>query len=461
VRASLLVVILCLSVGSAFGQWEPDQRLTNDPADSYLCGQQCIVADGDTLHVIFTDNRTGGYSIYYMRSLDAGVTWDSAVQLSPGDSNRIFSGVIAADGPDVHVVWTASNDQALLYRRSTDAGASWPAEETLVVSPMGLSGPFLSTGGGRVGLAWGDERDGHSNGEMYYKESSDDGENWTPDTRLTFGPDTSADGEACLVLADNYRYIVWSRYNWHTYVRTAWFMRSIDNGATWEPRVHITDDTTGQSQPMVAVVGSNVHVTWFDSRDSAPGIHYHHSTDFGVTWNTERYLTNLTYGSDYPCIAASGGNVYLAYRAWPAGQFVIDYRGSTDNGQTWSAETALTTAAGMGTADLAATGNRAHMLLYDNRDGNSEIYHKRNLTAGGVEERPAPDASRVTLAATVVRGMLLLPSSSFDISHSSLLDASGRKVLAVHPGLNDVSRLAPGIYFVREAQAIRKIIVTR
>jgi hypothetical protein len=40
-----------------------------------------------------------------------------------------------------------------------------------------------------------------------------------------------------------------------------------------------------------------------------------------------------------------------------------------------------------------------------------------------------------------------------------LLDAAGRKVMGLHAGANDVSRLAPGVYFVREAQAqvLRKV----
>jgi len=46
---------------------------------------------------------------------------------------------------------------------------------------------------------------------------------------------------------------------------------------------------------------------------------------------------------------------------------------------------------------------------------------------------------------------------------SALLDVSGRKVLDLRPGANDVSRLAPGVYFVREAQtpSVRRVVVTR
>jgi len=47
-----------------------------------------------------------------------------------------------------------------------------------------------------------------------------------------------------------------------------------------------------------------------------------------------------------------------------------------------------------------------------------------------------------------------------------LLDACGRKVMDLHPGANDVRALAPGVYFVRtaqaqaQAQAVRKVVLT-
>ena len=50
-----------------------------------------------------------------------------------------------------------------------------------------------------------------------------------------------------------------------------------------------------------------------------------------------------------------------------------------------------------------------------------------------------------------------------------LLDITGRKVLDLRPGANDVRALAPGVYFLREEpqassfkpQTVRKIVVTR
>jgi len=72
-------------------------------------------------------------------------------------------------------------------------------------------------------------------------------------------------------------------------------------------------------------------------------------------------------------------------------------------------------------------------------------------------------------AATVVCGMLYLRPSPFPLpmgegpevrDQGVLLDATGRKVMNLLPGPNDVRHLAPGIHFVRQASRIVKVIVT-
>lgn len=135
-------VFLLLVAGlvvTAFGQWEPDVRVTDDTANTFLCGQQCLVALGDTLHAVFVDDRSGDYNVYYTRSVDAGATWGSAVCLSPGDSNHIFGATIAAAGAAVHVVWEGRSNGSLWYRRSTDNGAT-RSDTTTLDAPFGWLG---------------------------------------------------------------------------------------------------------------------------------------------------------------------------------------------------------------------------------------------------------------------------------------------------------------------------------
>jgi YVTN family beta-propeller protein len=90
----------------------------------------------------------------------------------------------------------------------------------------------------------------------------------------------------------------------------------------------------------------------------------------------------------------------------------------------------------------------------------------------GIEERQGLRVSNPEPLATVVRGVLVLEaveSRRHAAYRAELLDISGRKVLSLHPGANDVRKLAPGVYFVREEpqaasrkpQAVLKVVVTR
>jgi DNA-binding beta-propeller fold protein YncE len=86
----------------------------------------------------------------------------------------------------------------------------------------------------------------------------------------------------------------------------------------------------------------------------------------------------------------------------------------------------------------------------------------------GVCEQPGTPIPPELPPQTVVRNILYLPEAAGSKPRAvSLLDATGRKVMDLEPGANDISRVAPGVYFVREnqpqaqAQAVQKVIVAR
>jgi DNA-binding beta-propeller fold protein YncE len=85
----------------------------------------------------------------------------------------------------------------------------------------------------------------------------------------------------------------------------------------------------------------------------------------------------------------------------------------------------------------------------------------------GVEEAPKAEVRTANPLPTVVREVLHMPqATSRKPQAADLMDVSGRKVMDLRPGANDVRALAPGVYFVREAQAqvqaqaVRKIVLT-
>jgi hypothetical protein len=83
-------------------------------------------------------------------------------------------------------------------------------------------------------------------------------------------------------------------------------------------------------------------------------------------------------------------------------------------------------------------------------------------SAAAVEERSTPYATHSVPAATVVRGVLRVGDGRRQtVGRAGLLDISGRKVLDLKAGDNDVSRLAPGVYFVRAEQHVVRVAVVR
>jgi uncharacterized delta-60 repeat protein len=90
-----------------------------------------------------------------------------------------------------------------------------------------------------------------------------------------------------------------------------------------------------------------------------------------------------------------------------------------------------------------------------------------SLDPTGIEEAPNVVVRTPNTGPTIVRGVLFLPTASSrkPQAPSRLLDISGKKVLDLKPGPNDVSRLSPGVYFVRGAQAqaqaptVRRVVI--
>ncbi|MBM3331192.1 YncE family protein [candidate division WOR-3 bacterium] len=111
--------------------------------------------------------------------------------------------------------------------------------------------------------------------------------------------------------------------------------------------------------------------------------------------------------------------------------------------------------------------NPVQNRVYVSNEGNSTISVLRD-SGGGIEETMDDERGTMNAAPTVIRGVLFLPgAASHKPQATSLMDATGRKVLDLKPGANDVRAIVPGVYFVRaesrelSAASCYKIVVTR
>ena len=115
--------------------------------------------------------------------------------------------------------------------------------------------------------------------------------------------------------------------------------------------------------------------------------------------------------------------------------------------------------------------------VYVGHANTSRVYVIRD-TVSGIAETPGPERAEPLPGPTVVRNVLvwsaMTPSlrNVADIalqSGAKLLDATGRVVMDLSSGPNDIRHLAPGVYFARRPEtedgrpgtAVRKIVIQR
>ena len=128
--------------------------------------------------------------------------------------------------------------------------------------------------------------------------------------------------------------------------------------------------------------GSNVYVAWHDSTFGGyPNyeILFKRSTDNGANWQPTQRLTNNAGMSEYPSVAASGSNVYVAWRD-NTFNMEIFFKRSVDSGASWESTQRLTNNAGISESpSVAASGNNVSVAWDDNTfDSNYEIFFKRS-----------------------------------------------------------------------------------
>jgi hypothetical protein len=440
-------LLLCFPPGVR-AQWEPDVRLTFDSSASYtsISNARCISAgDGGLVHVVWWDNRDRNYEIYYKRSTDAGRSWFPDARLTYALYDSDWPSVDTW-GSWVHVVWRdlRDGDKAIYYKRSSDAGVGWSPDRRLSDVPDSAWNPSVSVAGLLVHVVWVSSRTGDD--EIYYKRSSDAGLTWSPDLRLTV--DTCDAGFPSVFAQDTLVHVVW----WNQMGRNTeiFYKRSTDAGLSWSVDQRLTADSGISITACVAASGPLVHVAWKDNRDGNEEIYYKRSTDYGSSWGPD---VRLSYDPGYswnPSLAVSGPLVHLTWH--DLNPYRIHYKRSANGGTDWGPDTLLTISGLSRYASLSVSGTALHAVWFDARDGNHEIYYKRNPTGNsGMEDSSVSFQPPIlNLYPSVVPN----PFVSFTSvpGHSSerftLYDISGRKV-GVYKGNRIGEGLSPGVYFLK------------
>jgi hypothetical protein len=479
----MLSIMFAVLVGQI---WTPDHRVTDDAQDSYTAdfsnGWQ-VAFSGDTVHIPFYDYRYGGVGdeeLFYRRSVNRGEDWEPEFAISDPTIRWSFRATIAMSGARGLIAWVDFRDSGnfeVFYRLTTDAGTTWQPVDSATPRNTKPQNVSVALVGNTIHAAW-HAFDGSINSYVLYRRSTDFGATWDSTFEMRpLNPSYRSCGNPSIAASGDTVYCVWYERRRPTTNGSYYYRVSTDAGATWSAEGRATTDaarlqgmssasTLGTVSPSVAAYGSFLWVAWVDYRDGNYEVYFRRSTDRGQNWDAEQRLTNAADTACFASLTAHGENLYAVWSDRRDGNFEVYYKNSTDAGTTWSADVRLTDSPGASTRpSVAANDSAVHVAWCDYRDGNMEIYHKRgDLGPVAVAERALSGTGRQTLP-TVARDVLFLPPAS---SHkpqaaSWLLDATGRGVVPLHPGANDLRALPVGVYFVHlgAEPALSKVVLAR
>ncbi len=467
------VSFFCLFASPVLAQWGPDVRLTFSPRPANL-GQnpgRKIVASGDTLHVVWVDSRDGNDEIYYKRSTDGGTTWEPDNRLT---NNPAISGLpaVAVSGSNVSVVFADTRDTLgspsteLYYKRSTDGGTTWGPDTRLTEDDRYFSFyPSVGVLGSEVHVVWDDQRDGSD--EIYYKRSTDGGTTWTTDTTLTNFPDPGCTGCPLVALSGSYVHVTWN-VGWPEHDYGVYYKRSTDRGETWGPDTCLAPPPPDKWPSSLDASGLNVHLMWEAVVTEDPpdnDIYYMRSSDAGVTWGLDTCLIGGPFYSSGASVAVSASNVHVLWRDGRDGNDEIYYKRSMTEGSTWEPDTRLTFNPDVSKWPFCAVaGTKVHVVWDDMRDHLIQVYYKRDTTGNsGIEERAEAEGRnlvRLKAAPNPFASFAMISGHKQELF--ALYDISGRKV-GTYRGERIGEGLSPGVYFLkpndRDARPLRIVKV--
>ena len=279
--------------------------------------------------VVYMRQEQGFRPLVYRRA-DPNGDFGKEQYLSPESMRDTLS--IVPDlrpGPranELYVTWQArrqaTGDKFVMFRRSTDGGATWDAEHRINSQPTSFVPSLATDADGGIYAVWIDER--KRGFRLYFNRSLDHGETWLPDDvslegsdekyGVVVSSDIATDGKGRLV-------VVWEEDIGEG--RRIRARASSDRGASWSDATFVDDNQTrlSPSQPRVVFAGGRAVVAWTAAASGKVvrgEVWSDISSDGGSTWGKDVLVSNVDGGIPPRFqLVGSGDLARLVFHAGP------------------------------------------------------------------------------------------------------------------------------------------------
>ncbi len=335
---------MILQISSDHGQtWASPTVIYPAGSNSYQVDAQIVVdrVDNQTVYAAWLQNNKS--DIVVAKSTDFGATWSvvTADHTNAGTDKPI----LAVRGQDVYVSYNHS--QTAYVTSSHDGGATFTEVKMNQNAKLGwsLGGGGTVTPNGVVYFSWdGYEANGGAKGNvnLYVSQSTDGGGSWTTKKMDTSSspPDCSAFdcgwaflGAAMTMTSDStgILYALWNAGSSAKGPERIYFSKSVDGGSTWSAKQDVSTAPAGTHHafPAITATGNgDVRIAWMDARAANGGmdrwnVYYRSSTNDGNTWSAETDISTFVSGFTY---------IFTDGFRFPFGDYFemdIDERGAT------------------------------------------------------------------------------------------------------------------------------------
>ena len=306
----------------------------------------CLDASGSNVYVVWTDNSTGNFDIFFIKSTDGGNTFSKPVNLSNDPGVSYFPRIALDRNNGIYIVWTDNSlgNYNIIFTKSINDGATFSKPITLTNN---------------------NKNKGVSNFPNIAVSAANDNSVyvvWSHKNNTDFDPSNTAN---------------------QTQTYDVFLTKSTDHGNTFSKSVNLSNDPSNSQSPAVATVSGNVYVVWTDNFIGTYEIFLTKSTDYGSTFDKATVISSNVARSISPSITAYGNNTYVTWSDNTFGNSEIFFAYSIDNGTSFNMPVSINIDAGVSdlaqittTAAQADNGGDGGLYLAwaDNVTGHSEIY---------------------------------------------------------------------------------------